>query len=110
MRRALRDTLYTGLVAAAAAVALMIALALHEFPHRACSKLHRSRSIILEAADGQELGRKGPIRADPWHGRSFRSFWSMQLSPPRTGGSTITAGSIRAASHVPSFAICTPAG
>jgi penicillin-binding protein 1A len=74
LRRALRDTLYTGLVAAVAAVALMIGLALHDISASSVLKASREPVIILEAADGQELGRKGPIRAAPVARPEFPQF------------------------------------
>ena len=74
MRRALRDTLYTGLVAAVAAVALMIALALHDISASSVLKASPQPVVILEAADGQELGRKGPIRAAPAARSEFPQF------------------------------------
>jgi penicillin-binding protein 1A len=74
LRRALRDTLYTSLGAAIAAVALMIALALHDISASSVLKASPQPVIILEAADGQELGRKGPIRAAPVARSEFPQF------------------------------------
>src|SRR5215212_9444755 len=74
LRRALRDTLYTGLVVTVTAVALMIALALHDISASSVLKASQQPVVILEAADGQELGRKGPIRAAPAARSEFPQF------------------------------------
>jgi penicillin-binding protein 1A len=74
LRRALRDTLYTSLAVVAAAVAFMAALALHDISASDVLKASPEPIIILEAADGQELGRKGPIRAEPGAWSDFPQF------------------------------------
>jgi penicillin-binding protein 1A len=74
LRRALRDTLYASLLVAAAALALMAVLALHDVSASSVLNASTEPLIILEAADGQELSRKGQIRAQPAARSDFPQF------------------------------------
>jgi penicillin-binding protein 1A len=65
LRRALRGTFHTSLLFVFAAVAVTAVLALHDISASSVLKTSPEPIIVLEAADGQELARKGPIRGEP---------------------------------------------